>query len=542
MTRLLLLSALATLLASFVSAKPEVLSMPIRRDASKHHKALLKRRLMKRDPFSVNLDGYLNQGGFYLVNVTVGTPAQNIILDIDTGSSDIWMFGPNSCDEKTAICYGGTFNIQNSNSAVQNSRSPPFEIQYGTPGSGVNGTYFQDVFSLGGQNVRNLTMAVATRSEYVGTGIMGIGFALGEALQGELNQTYANLPVVLANQSLIPSASYSLYLDDLDIGEGTVLFGGYDTDKFEGNLAVLDIQPAEKNLISRMLVVWSSIGVTDKSGSTVIPSSAVPQSALLDSGTALTVVPSDVFKTLVSYFGANYRRSLGIYEVNCDLGYGTLDFGFGDSNGPVIGVPFSELAIPVTDSDGNFITYSDGSPVCMLGLDTADASLGVILGDTFLRSAYVVYDLDRKQIGIAQTRFNVTTSNVKVINRGSGNLAGASSIVASGTTLSYGATAAATMEQAPGAGAGTRTASGRAGGTKSVATASGTINGGVKTTYANRATDIPGATGSVSGTGSAISTKKSAAGGSFEAFDVKLQGFLLAALMFVGAGGLLLRV
>lgn len=327
-----------------------------------------------------------------------------------------------------------------------------------------------------------------------------------------------------------------------DIGEGTVLFGGYDTDKFEGNLAVLDIQPAEKNLISRMLVVWSSIGVTDKSGSTVIPSSAVPQSALLDSGTALTVVPSDIFKTLVSYFGANYRRSLGIYEVNCDLGYGTLDFGFGDSNGPVIGVPFSELAIPITDSDGNFITYSDGSPVCMLGLDTADASLGVILGDTFLRSAYVVYDLDRKQIGIAQTRFNVTTSNVKVINRGSGNLAGASTIVASGTTLSYGATAAATMEQAPGAGAGTRTASGRAGGTKSVATASGTINGGVKTTYANRATDIPGATGSASGAGSAISTKKSAAGGSFEAFDIKLQGFLLVSLMFVGAGGLLLRV
>lgn len=415
------------------------------------------------------------------------------------------------------------------------------------------------MFSLGGQTVRNLTMAVATSSEYVGTGIMGIGFALGEALEGEFNQTYANLPVVMANQSLIPSASYSLYLDDLGmsaclvfepprnlandgpaIGEGTVLFGGYDTDKFEGSLAVLDIQPAERNLISRMLVIWSSIGVTDRSGSTVIPSSAVPQSALLDSGTALTVVPADIFNTLVKYFGATYRRSLGVYEVNCDLGYGTLDFGFGDSNGPVIGVPFSELAIPVTESDGNFLTYSDGSPVCMLGLDTADASLGVILGDTFLRSAYVVYDLDRRQIGIAQTRFNVTTSNVQAINRGSGNLAGASSIVASGTILSYGATAAATMEQAPGAGAGTRTATGRAGGTKSVATASGTIVGGVKTTYSNRATDIPGATGSSSGTASATSTKKSSAGGFYEAFDRKLQGFLLAALIFVGVGGLLL--
>lgn len=58
-------------------------------------------------------------------------------------------------------------------------------------------------------------MAVATSAEYVGTGIMGIGFALGESLEEELGQTYSNLPIVMANQSLIPSASYSLYLDDL---------------------------------------------------------------------------------------------------------------------------------------------------------------------------------------------------------------------------------------------------------------------------------------------------------------------------------------
>lgn len=283
----------------------------------------------------------------------------------------------------------------------------------------------------------------------------------------------------------------------------------------------------------------NSVGVTDKSGSTVIPSSGVPQSALLDSGTALTVIPQDIFDKLVTYFGSTYNKRLGAYECNCDLGYGTLDFGFGDSNGPVVGVPFSEMAIPVTDSDGNFITYVDGSPVCMLGLTPADADSGVILGDTFLRSAYVVYDLDRKQIGIAQTRFNVTTSNVQPINRGSGNLAGASSVVASGTTLSYGATATS-VQQAPGAGAATRTATGRAGGTKSVASASGTIVDGVKTTYANRATDIPGATGPVSGSSSATSTKKSDAIGTYESFDTKLISFVLAAMGFVGVGGFLL--
>jgi len=294
-----------------------------------------------------------------------------------------------------------------------------------------------------------------------------------------------------------------------------------------------------------MLVIWSSIGVTDKSGSTAIPSSNVPQSALLDSGTSLTVLPPDIFNTLVTYFGAAYNQELEAYEVNCNLGYGTLDFGFGDASGPVIGVPFSELAIPVTDTNGNIVT-NNGSPVCQLGLDVDSDGSGVIFGDTFLRSAYVVYDLTRKQIAIGQTKFNVTTSNVKAINAGNGNLIGASSVVASGTTLSYTATAAATDVVAPGVGAATSPASGIAfGSATSVTSASRTIVGGIKTTYSNLATNIPGATGPVSGTGTgtgtstSTSTKTSSAISSHEAMDFNLQVFILVAMMFLGVGAMI---
>jgi hypothetical protein len=318
-----------------------------------------------------------------------------------------------------------------------------------------------------------------------------------------------------------------------DAAEGTVLFGGYDTDKYEGQLSVLNIQPAEQGLISRMLVIWSSIGVTDASGSVVIPSKSTPQSALLDSGTALTVVPKDIFDSLVSYFGAVENKDLGTYIVPCDLGYGTLDFGFGGASGPIIGVPFHELALPITDNQGNIITYDDGSLVCQLGLDVADDSLGIILGDTFLRSAYVVYDLGRKQIGIAQTRFNATSSNVKVISPSGGNLAGASSIFGSGTTLSYAATAAATVQQAPGGGAATRTAHGKAGGkTHSATVASGTIVGGIKTTYANRATDIPGATAPKSG---AKTSSKPSSAMSLNRHSDFGESFLLLATVIVSS-------
>jgi len=175
--------------------------------------------MAKRDPFSVSLDGFANNGGFYLVNVTVGTPPQTISLDIDTGSSDVWMFGPQSCEEQTSLCYGGSFDSSAStsvaNACSDASDCPPFQIQYGTPGSGVQGYYFQDVFGIGGQTVQNLTMAFATDAAYTTTGIMGIGFALGESLEGEEGTTYPSLVQVMAQQKLIPSESYSLYLDDL---------------------------------------------------------------------------------------------------------------------------------------------------------------------------------------------------------------------------------------------------------------------------------------------------------------------------------------
>jgi hypothetical protein len=39
----------------------------------------------------------------YLVALRVGTPSQTITLSLDTGSSDIWLFGPGSCTH----CLGG---------------------------------------------------------------------------------------------------------------------------------------------------------------------------------------------------------------------------------------------------------------------------------------------------------------------------------------------------------------------------------------------------------------------------------------------------
>lgn len=269
-------------------------------------------------------------------------------------------------------------------------------------------------------------MAYATYAAYVPTGVMGIGFDTNEAIAAEDNKTYPNFVDVLKSENVISTRAYSLWLNDLDSSTGNCLFGGYDTKKFSGNLLTVPIQPDESSgELTSMTVAWTALGITTKSGSQTITSSSFKSPALLDSGTTLSIVPNDIYEALVQFFDATVDQA-GDAIVQCSLldNSGTLDFTFGGSDGPVVKVPFSEFALPATTSTGEQATFSDGSLACVLGLqgtgsDPSSSQLPVILGDTFLRSAYVVYDLDNKQISLAQTVFNATDSNIVEITSAS---------------------------------------------------------------------------------------------------------------------------
>ena len=152
-----------------------------------------RRALQKRDPFSVSL-GNAIQSGLYYVNASVGTPPQTVQLQIDTGSSDIWMFGPGACNDPDS-CLGGSFDVSESSSAML-ILEDGFEIQYVTPGSEVVGDYIADDFGMGDVTVKNLTMAVATTAQQVFTGIMGQSFPIG--IENAVNARQA-LTSVLAN-------------------------------------------------------------------------------------------------------------------------------------------------------------------------------------------------------------------------------------------------------------------------------------------------------------------------------------------------------
>ena len=61
-----------------------------------------------------------------------------------------------------------------------------------------------------------------------------------------------------------------------------------------------------------------------------------------------------------------------------------------------------------------------------------------MLGDTFLRSAYVVYDLSNNEISLAQTNFNATKSNVMEIQSGTAGVPDATGVANAVSSLAVG--------------------------------------------------------------------------------------------------------
>ena len=218
-------------------------------------------------------------------------------------------------------------------------------------------------------------------------------------------------------QGYIHTLAYSLWLNDLDSNTGSILFGGIDTAKFSGSLIVLPVQPSSNSSYTDFTVALSSISVKDAAGNTAFSQSNLALPVILDSGTTATYLPDNVINPIIGGVGAVNDPDFGLI-VPCSLANSpaTFNFGFGGNGGPSIQVSLSEFVTDIFLDDGSQPTYKDGAgTVCGFGIMSSGTG-PVLFGDTFLRSAYVVYDLTNNQIGMAQTNFNATSANVVAIS------------------------------------------------------------------------------------------------------------------------------
>ena len=406
-----LLSALAPVLAT-----PKVVGFPfqkqVRRDV-RHH---LDRRQKSAD-IAIG-----NAQILYYMNITVGTPPQPFVLQLDTGSSDIWIPSADSdvCRENRGqACTLGAFEASQSSTYIDLAPGA-FQISY-VDGSTISGDYFADVLSLGdnGPTLQNMTMAVASKASR-DVGIMGIGYSAGESIAStDPESVYPNIIDQLVLQKYINTRAYSLYLNDFDADTGSILFGGVDKSKYEGDLIGLPVQvDSDSRNLTSFTVAFTGLSVEDGSGNLQLTREDIAVPAILDSGTTNTYFPDDLANSILAGLGVTTDDQVG-NVVPCSLAKeaATFNFAFGGANGPVIKVDLKQFVTPIQTSDGSIPTFNDGTEACSFGIYAAGKD-PILFGDTFLRSAYVVYDLENDLIGLAQAKFNGGKANIEEFKAG----------------------------------------------------------------------------------------------------------------------------
>ncbi|CAJ2506803.1 Uu.00g079890.m01.CDS01 [Anthostomella pinea] len=323
----------------------------------------------------------------YYAKLDIGTPPQQVYLQLDTGSFELWV-NPECArlQDSSDVWFcqaAGYYNVTSSSTATTLAGNKT--LQYGVGSASIQ--YVQDDIGLSDTDtsLKGVQFGVALDTVDEWSGILGIGY--GE----NVNTPYKNFIDQLADQGVTDTKAFSLALGSKAEEEGIVIFGGIDTGKFTGTLQTLPVIPAEDlpDQVPRYWVNMSSLSLTPPSGNTKVYQNTT-MAVFLDSGTTLTLLPTDLANTIAADFGAEAADSHGVYSVDCsrkDLP-GTLDFGF---EGVTIRVPCKELVREL---------QTVSPPQCFLGISPNDDY--ALLGDTMLRSAYVVFDQTNNAIHLAQ--------------------------------------------------------------------------------------------------------------------------------------------
>ncbi|PYH97258.1 yapsin [Aspergillus ellipticus CBS 707.79] len=383
---------------------PAVLDFPIERREGAHP-------LQKRDSVEVSVKNMVSS--YYLLNLTLGTPAQKFSLALDTGSSDIWVNTANStfCSADGDPCnVYGVYNA--SASSTYDTVGTSINITY-AGGTNAYGPYATDKLTIGNATIDKMQFAIA-ESSTAAQGIVGIGYQISTYSAEWDNKEYTNLPQALVDSGAIKSAAYSVWLNGLEASTGSVLFGGVNKAQYLGELQTLPIVPVYGEYHSLAIALTGVSVETDSDSNSYTQN--LPLSVSLDTGSTFTMLPEALTDKIYKALGATYDEKVGAAYIDCDIREKDYNVTYSFS-GATVTVGMSQLILDATET---------GFPkdTCVFGLVPSEPGVN-LLGDTFLRSAYVVYDLANNEISLANTNFNPGHDDILEIGTGTDSVPGA---------------------------------------------------------------------------------------------------------------------
>ncbi|KAG0164129.1 hypothetical protein DFQ28_010660 [Apophysomyces sp. BC1034] len=308
----------------------------------------------------------------YYAEVEIGTPPQTFKLDFDTGSADLWIASTlcKNCNPKQ-----NKFDASKSSTYKKDGRH--WEIGY-KDNSGASGILATDIVNLGGLIIKGQTIELAQK--VVGNvqsgsidGLLGLAFDTLTTVRG------VKTPVDnLIAQKLIDKPIFGAYFGKAsEGGGGEYIFGGYDPNHIDGELTTIPVDNS--------LGVYGVKVDTLKSGNTTVSGSF---DGILDTGTTLLLFPDSVAAKVADTYGASDNDD-GSYTIDCDSSqYQPLALTLGGK----------EFYVPV---DSIIWTKQDGQ--CVAGFGYSGMPFAII-GDTFLKNNYVVFNPSVPEVQIAAAK------------------------------------------------------------------------------------------------------------------------------------------
>ncbi|KAL2199999.1 aspartic peptidase domain-containing protein [Corynascus similis CBS 632.67] len=324
----------------------------------------------------------------YLAPVEIGTPPQTLMLNFDTGSSDLWVF---SSETPSRQQNGQTlYNIPESSTA-RRLNNHTWSIQYGD-GSHSSGNVYLDTVSVGGVNVFNQAIESATYvsasfvTDAASSGILGLGFDSINTVSPTKQKTFIS--------NALDSLEMGLFSANLKKAEaGNYNFGFIDETEFTGPLSFVDVDSSEG--FWQFEATGFSIQPANPSGNSTGGSFVpVAHTAIADTGTTLLLLPAGITQ---SYYadveGARDASDIGGWILPCNASLPDLTLHIGTYKAVVPG----ELMIyaPVDTDD------IDTATICYGGIQSASGMPFAIYGDIFFKAQFTVFDIDNMQLGFA---------------------------------------------------------------------------------------------------------------------------------------------
>jgi len=284
------------------------------------------------------------------------------------------------------------------------------------------GQYYNDTITIGGVTLLNQSFAVTKAPHIIVQGgllgIMGLGPRRGSAAYimpgSPARGDYGKVPVPVwehaFEEGYYQPKLFSVWLNDQGAKSGTILFGGIDESKFEGQLKGVPLKLSRGEFSGWSVYLTSIARINDATGEIGnLTSSAWSILTTLDTGSPNMYLPAPICAAITAPLNVNLHSSPSEPYVPCSLrsSRSSIAFSFPGKNGlegPTIRAPYAEIIYPFgLPTRLGEIRGEDGEGLCHLGIIPSPGSV-YLVGAAMLRSAYVVYDAEKLEVRMAQVK------------------------------------------------------------------------------------------------------------------------------------------